>query len=79
MLLYVRENEETSCVKIVHFCDEENGVPSELEANAKSELESLCLSLISYILSRGEVLDEAFPEITIDLVRLHCSISSTGI
>lgn len=77
MLLYVRENEETSCVKIVHFCDEENGVPSELEANAKSE--SLCLFLISYILSRGEVLDEAFPEITIDLVRLHCSISSTGI
>ncbi|KAJ6545327.1 amino acid permease-domain-containing protein [Mycena capillaripes] len=50
MLLYVRENEETSCVKIVHFCDdEENGVPSELEANAK-------------------ILDEAFPEITIDLI-----------
>ncbi|KAJ6458517.1 hypothetical protein C8R45DRAFT_1064682 [Mycena sanguinolenta] len=49
MLLYVRENEDTSCVKIAHFYDEENGVPSELEANAN-------------------VLDEAFPEITIDLI-----------
>ncbi|KAJ7775998.1 amino acid permease-domain-containing protein [Mycena maculata] len=49
MLLYVRENEETSCVKIVHFIDEENGIPSELEANAK-------------------ILDEAFPEITVDLI-----------
>ncbi|KAJ7508836.1 amino acid permease-domain-containing protein [Mycena galericulata] len=49
MILYVRENEETSCIKIVHFCDEEHGIPSELEANAK-------------------ILDEAFPEITIDLI-----------
>ncbi|KAJ7439001.1 amino acid permease-domain-containing protein [Mycena latifolia] len=49
MLLYVRENEETSCVKIVHFSDAEAGIPSELEANAK-------------------ILDEAFPEITIDLI-----------
>ncbi|KAJ7122407.1 amino acid permease-domain-containing protein [Mycena epipterygia] len=49
LILYVRENEETSCVKIVHFCDEEVGIPSELEANAK-------------------ILDEAFPEITIDLI-----------
>ncbi|KAJ7652948.1 AAAP amino acid permease [Mycena rosella] len=49
MLLYVRENEETSCVKIVHFSDAETGIPSELEANAK-------------------ILDEAFPEITIDLI-----------
>lgn len=52
MLLYVRENEETSCVKIVHFCDAEAGIPSELEANAK-------------------ILDEAFPEITIDLIVVH--------
>ncbi|KAJ6623648.1 amino acid permease-domain-containing protein [Mycena sp. CBHHK59/15] len=49
MILYVRENEETSCLKIVHFSDEEYGIPSELEANAK-------------------ILDEAFPEITIDLM-----------
>ncbi|KAJ7651369.1 AAAP amino acid permease [Roridomyces roridus] len=53
MLLYVRENEETSCVKLVHFNysgDEENAeIPSELEANAK-------------------ILGEAFPEITIDLI-----------
>ncbi|KAJ7605577.1 hypothetical protein FB45DRAFT_766756 [Roridomyces roridus] len=51
MILYVRENEETSCIKMVHFCgDEEDGegIPSELEVNAK-------------------ILDEAFPEITIDL------------
>lgn len=36
MISYVRRNEETSCLKIVHFLDEEVGVPSELEANAKS-------------------------------------------
>lgn len=36
MILYVRDNEETACVKIVHFVDEEFGVPSELEANARS-------------------------------------------
>ena len=36
MILYVRRNEETSCLKIVHFVDEEDVVPSELEANAKS-------------------------------------------
>ncbi|KAJ7659422.1 hypothetical protein B0H17DRAFT_1145369 [Mycena rosella] len=35
MLLYVRENEETACVKIVHFSDADTGIPSELEANAK--------------------------------------------
>ncbi|KAJ7688183.1 AAAP amino acid permease [Mycena rosella] len=50
MILYVRENEETSCIKMVHFCDEEQcEIPSELEANAR-------------------ILDEAFPEITIDLI-----------
>jgi len=36
MISYVRENEETSCLKIVHFYDDEGGIPSELEANAKS-------------------------------------------
>jgi hypothetical protein len=37
MILYVRKSEETSYVKIVHFCEEEKGTPSELEANAKSK------------------------------------------
>ncbi|KAJ6492057.1 amino acid permease-domain-containing protein [Mycena sanguinolenta] len=60
MLLYVRENEETSCVKIVHFCDEEEGVPSELEANAK-------------------ILDEAFPEITIDLIIVQGTFSPANV
>lgn len=36
MMLYVRDNEETTCAKIVHFVDEEFGIPSELEANARS-------------------------------------------
>lgn len=36
MILYVSHNEETSCIKIVHFCDDVKGVPSEMEANAKS-------------------------------------------
>jgi len=37
MILYVRKNEETSYLKIIHFYEEEKGIPSELEANAKSE------------------------------------------
>jgi len=36
MILYVQKNEETSCVKMVYFNDGEGGIPSELEANAKS-------------------------------------------
>lgn len=36
MILYVQKNEETSYLKIIHFNEEEKGVPSELEANAKS-------------------------------------------
>ena len=36
-LLYVGQNEETSCLKLVHFYDDEGGVPSEMEANWKSE------------------------------------------
>ncbi|KAI0689016.1 amino acid permease-domain-containing protein [Cytidiella melzeri] len=48
-LLYVSQNEETSCLKLVHFYDDEYGIPSEMEANWK-------------------ILDEAFPEITVDLV-----------
>ncbi|EGO26780.1 hypothetical protein SERLADRAFT_447894 [Serpula lacrymans var. lacrymans S7.9] len=49
MVLYVCQNEETSCLKIVHFYNEKENIPSELEANSK-------------------ILDEAFPEITIDLM-----------
>lgn len=36
MILYVWKNEETSCIKLIHFNEDEQGVPSELEANAKS-------------------------------------------
>lgn len=36
MILYVQKSEETSHLKMVHFCEEEKGLPSELEANAKS-------------------------------------------
>ncbi|KAJ7057401.1 hypothetical protein C8F01DRAFT_1256653 [Mycena amicta] len=69
MILYVRDNEETSCVKLVHFCgrgDEEEAVgageqvPSELEANAR-------------------ILDEAFPEITIDLIIIQDTFTSTSV
>ncbi|KJA23900.1 hypothetical protein HYPSUDRAFT_39416 [Hypholoma sublateritium FD-334 SS-4] len=52
MILYVRKNEETSHLKIVHFYEDDEGIPSELEANAK-------------------ILDEAFPEITIDLTLVN--------
>ena len=34
MILYVQHNEETTCLKIVHFHEET--VPSEIEANTKS-------------------------------------------
>ncbi|KAG5652646.1 hypothetical protein H0H81_004202 [Sphagnurus paluster] len=37
MIMYVRNNEETSCVKMVLFNESEEGIPSELEANAKNE------------------------------------------
>ncbi len=37
MILYVQKNEETSFLKIIHFAEEEEGIPSELEANARSE------------------------------------------
>lgn len=36
MVLYVSKNEETSYLKIIHIYEPERGVPSELEANAKS-------------------------------------------
>ncbi|KAI5116511.1 hypothetical protein M0805_001866 [Coniferiporia weirii] len=49
MIIYVSKNEETACVKLVHFYETVESIPSELEANAK-------------------LLDEAFPEITIDLI-----------
>ncbi|KAL4061674.1 amino acid permease-domain-containing protein [Scleroderma citrinum] len=47
MIIYVRQNEETSHIRLIHFYGAT--IPSELEANAK-------------------ILDEAFPEITIDLI-----------
>lgn len=44
MVQYVRQNEETSCLKIVHFVGDSDKMdaPAEMEANAKST--SLCLS-----------------------------------
>ncbi|KAJ7158011.1 amino acid permease-domain-containing protein [Mycena crocata] len=60
MLLYVRENEVTSCVKVVHFSDDEKGIPLELEANAK-------------------ILDEALPEVTIDLIVVHGAFSPANV
>lgn len=83
MILYVQQNEETSHLKIVHFYGEEkDGVPSELESNAKSEPSAMSSSfkfqrgLTHLMISLNPiVLDEAFPEITIDLV---CSQSFTS-
>jgi hypothetical protein len=56
-VLYVSRSEETSHVKLVHFCGDDADdtsftIPSEMEGNWK-------------------ILDEAFPEITIDLVVVH--------
>lgn len=35
MITYVSKNEETACVKLVHFYNSVEDIPSELEANAK--------------------------------------------
>ncbi|TFK52934.1 hypothetical protein OE88DRAFT_1656621 [Heliocybe sulcata] len=40
MVLYVRQNEETSNLKLVHFYDDEDGIPSEMEANWKMSSQS---------------------------------------
>jgi len=68
MILYVRKNEETSYLKIIHFFEEEKGVPSELEANAKSKCDHHSRFLFANLGVAFSVLDEAFPEVTIDLV-----------
>ncbi|KAJ7794395.1 hypothetical protein B0H14DRAFT_2923289 [Mycena olivaceomarginata] len=61
MLLYVREeNEETSCVKVVHFCDAESGCR------------------LSWRQMRRFV-DEAFPEITIDLIIVQGLFSPSNV
>lgn len=41
-LLYVSQNEEPSCMKLVHFDDDEIGMPSEMEASWKSKFSPLC-------------------------------------
>lgn len=70
MITYVSKNEETACVKLVHFYDSIENIPSELEANAKCT--SIMVFLSSHLLKHCVVLDEAFPEITIDLVSALC-------
>ncbi|KAK0469330.1 amino acid permease-domain-containing protein [Desarmillaria tabescens] len=60
MILYVQKNEETSSLNIIHFAEEEEGIPSELEVNAR-------------------ILDEAFPEITIDLIIVRNSFDPPNV
>lgn len=43
-LLYASPNEETSCLKLVHFYDVEIDIPSEMEAYWKSESLSVVLT-----------------------------------
>jgi hypothetical protein len=69
MVIYVRRNEETSSLKLVHFYNDKDGIPSEIEANWKSRIIDSSHHFQTLILIL--VLDEAFPEITIDLV---CSL-----
>ena len=54
-------------MKLIHFFDEEIGIPPEMEANWKSKWTSVRRCVV--LTETGLVLDEAFPEITIDLVR----------
>jgi hypothetical protein len=37
MILYVKENESTSCCNLLYFYEDDELIPSELEANHKSE------------------------------------------
>jgi hypothetical protein len=72
MISYVRKNEETSCLKIVHFHNGEEGIPSEMEANVKSQI---LHNIMLLTLTLPLVLDEQFPEITIDLVWRSLTLS----
>ncbi|KAL5497753.1 hypothetical protein ACEPAH_2684 [Sanghuangporus vaninii] len=60
MITYVSKNEETSCMKLVHFYQKVEEIPSEIEANAK-------------------LLDEAFPEITVDLIFVQAQFTPSAI
>ncbi|KAL5478554.1 hypothetical protein ACEPAI_2738 [Sanghuangporus weigelae] len=60
MITYVSKNEETSCIKLVHFYQKVGEIPSEIEANAK-------------------LLDEAFPEITVDLIFVQAQFTPSSI
>ncbi|KAI6026044.1 amino acid permease-domain-containing protein [Pisolithus marmoratus] len=73
-VLYVRQNEETSHLKIVHFC--KGTTLPELEANAKSAFRSLFFTPAHISTA---VLDEAFPEITIDLVLVEEQFSPQNV
>ncbi|KIJ98667.1 hypothetical protein K443DRAFT_626861, partial [Laccaria amethystina LaAM-08-1] len=76
LILYVRKNEETSNLKIVHFYQEEEGIPSELEANLKSKF---LFYFFIYLTNLFSVLDEAFPEITIDLILVQDSFNPKNV
>lgn len=66
MIFYVRKNEDTMNVKLVHFYHSIEDIPSELEANYKSEiLFAKAFDGISADFDNLEVLDEAFPSITV--------------
>ncbi|PBK76124.1 AAAP amino acid permease [Armillaria solidipes] len=79
MILYVQKNEETSFLKIIHFAEEEEGIPSELEANARSEQRVGCTRIRLCLTHVLPVLDEAFPEITIDLLIVHNAFDPSNV
>ncbi|KAI5477825.1 amino acid transmembrane transporter [Pseudohyphozyma bogoriensis] len=54
MILYVKENEETSCVKLVHFYSNIEDIPSELEANYKILDEAFPSITVDLIFLQGE-------------------------
>ena len=54
MILYVQKNEETSCIKLIHFSEQEEGIPSELEPNAKSMYEAC-----SFVLSITDIVAQS--------------------
>ncbi|GAA5889213.1 hypothetical protein JCM5296_005836 [Sporobolomyces johnsonii] len=82
-ILYVQRNEETSCVKLVHFYGPVGAGGGGVKANAGSTEDAVgqggrpegIEKIPSELEANFRILDEAFPSITVDLVFLQAPFS----
>jgi hypothetical protein len=71
--LYVSRYEETSCLKLVHFCgDDVNDIPSEMEANWKILDEAFPSITIDLVL-----VHESFRPATVAALASHLNIPTS--